>query len=658
MRIKNIIGLMAVSAMPFVSCDPMQDINEALDKKAEADKNGGNSNVQKTLNYELTAADYTSISKKALAAATNAQDSTYAKAVGTQGAFNQYITPQPYLPDLMKSLYPGLGNGSSVMVTLNTVTVAPELVQSLCGIPTHELDDEHYVEDHYDWFTPDHAISSHVATILGQHIEAPVANQLVLVNYNYSEEGPRVEELRSPCFAENFDGGAFTDKEPADKNGWTQYWVKGTNFQWKTRTNGDGMGAQFSSYGSKEEDETWLISPEVDLTNIADGQLSFGVKYSYQVAGHKPLSVWISSNYTEGDVTTAEWVDITSRFSYADQDNKTYHSAGSASLEDFAGKKIRAAFVYTGSDISSPAMTTTVLIDDIEISTVQTTVIPQAEVVDKHAVYQYNGSAWKEFTSGKLSDEATSNTSVYALHPEDYDEMGTSGPGKNNNFSSSLLPHNYIPQFLASKNPYAQVGEQKVVVYQFVNSSKEVVNEAALYTLDANRVWQPESTLTAVTEQYLNIGSAWVFDPTITFTMLEADYQAIVNWVADNKGEKWLDQRYLAKKNAEMWCGASAYYKNMDFTIALRRGASADPEGTLTGLNDEQAYALFQERIKNDGLPAVLKARYPDAPAMTSGVTQYYQVVYLVYPERAYYMMKYEGLGGGEFKYVEGPIKQ
>ncbi|MEG2945250.1 MAG: hypothetical protein RR837_00695, partial [Bacteroidales bacterium] len=296
-------------------------------------------------------------------------------------------------------------------------------------------------------------------------------------------------------------------------------------------------------------------------------------------------------------------------------------------------------------------------IDDIAVTTEKTTATPQAEVVQQYAIYQYNGSLWKPFTSGNLTPEATKSTPVYALQPADYDEMGTNGPGKNNNFSSSLLPANYLPQFLAQKYPYAQIADQQVIVYQYY-SNKKVSNEAALYTLDSMRVWQPEASLTSSTEQYLNIGTAWVFDPTITFTMLQTDYQEIVNWVAENKGEKWLDQRYLEKKNAEMWCGASAYYKNMDFTIALRRGEAADPDGTLVGLTDEEAYALFQERIKNDGLPAVLKARYPDAPATTSGVTQYYQVIYLVYPERANYMIKYEGLGNGEFKYIEGPTKQ
>lgn len=658
MRIKEIIGLIALVLLSLFGCDPMHDIDKALDAKQEADKGGGNSNVQKTLTYELTTADYSTISKAALAAATTAEDSTYAKAVASQKAFNEWISPQKYIPALIKSLYPGLGNGSSVMITLNSVTVPPVLVQNLNGMSTYKLEAADYPNSLYDWFTPEDPAETFLPAILAKNIPDAVTGQFQLANYNYSAAEPKIEVLRSPSFNENFDESDYADRDNVDKDGWSQYFVKGEKYQWQTRPNGNGLGAQFSSYKSGEDNEAWLISPEVDLTNVPDGILSFGVKYSYAIAGHQPLTVKVSSNYVSGDVNAGvEWMDLTSLFSYPGEDNKTYHTSGNVSLEAFSGKKVRIAFVYTGSGISDPAMTTTVLIDDIAVTTEKTTATPQADVVQQYAIYQYNGSLWKPFTSGNLTPEATESTPVYALQPADYDEMGTSGPGKNNNFSSSLLPANYLPQFLAQKYPYAQIGDQQVVVYQYY-SNKIVSNEAALYTLDSMRVWHPESALTTSTEQYLNIGTGWVFDPTITFTMLQADYQEIVNWVADNKGEKWLDQRYLAKKNAEMWCGASAYYKNMDFTIALRRGESADPEGTLVGLTDEEAYALFQERIKTDGLPAVLKARYPDAPATTSGVTQYYQVVYLVYPERANYMVKYEGLGNGEFKYIEGPIKQ
>lgn len=610
--------------------------------------------MKKSVDYELVAADYSSISKSALANATTKEDTTFAKAVASQKAFNQWVKPQDYLPALLKSKFAGLGNGSSAMITLNTVTVAPELVQSLTGIANYQLTKSDYANPLVDWFTPERLPQQSIPSILLKQFPEAAANEYRLVKYNYSEEEPNIESVRSSFFGEDFENG-FTDKGPIDQNGWTQYFVKGTKFKWQARTSPEGLGAQFSSYNSGEDNEAWLISPEVDLTTVPDGMLTFDVRYAYSVKDHKPLTVMVSDNYSEGDVTTAKWTDITSLFTYPNETNTTLHSAGEASLSNFTGKKVRIAFVYTGSSLSTPALTTTVLIDNIDISRVQLTAIPQAEVIPQNAVYMFNGTKWSLFTSGKLSSTAINSTPIYSVQIADYTEMGESGPGKNDYFSSSILPANYLPQFLSMHFPYAQIGDQRVLVYQYGNISS---NTADLYTLDSMRVWKPLSALTVSNEQYLNIGTGWIFDPTITFNLLKSDYQVAVDWVIENKGEQWLDYRYVAKRNSEMWFGASAYYGNLDFTLSLRRSENCDPEGTLAGLSDDEAINLFHTRVKDEALPAILKARYPDAPATTSGVTQYYQVIYLVYPERANYMVRYEGLGNGEFKYIEGPSKQ
>ncbi|MEG1587273.1 MAG: choice-of-anchor J domain-containing protein [Bacteroidales bacterium] len=655
MRIKNILGLVGLSVLSLQGCDPMHDIDKALDAKEEADRDGGNSNIQKSLNYTLAAADYAAISKAALANAKTPEDSTLAKSVASKLALNQFVKSSEYLPAIMKSKYPGLGKGSSVMVTLNYVTVLPKLVDNLNGIANFKLTKEDYQNPLVDWFTPERTPGKNIPAILASRIESPVDQEFRLVFYKYSEQEPDIESAVSPFFTEDFNEG-YADKDVIGLRDWSQYNIKG-QYTWQARPATDGFGAQFSSFKSGEENESWMISPQINLDGIPDAKLSFDVKYSYASKGHQPLTVMVSDNYTAGNpLLDATWTDITSLFSYPNEPNTTMHPAGDASLAGFAGKKIYVAFIYKGTSVGETPQTTTVLLDNVCLNRVQLTAKPNAEVIPQNAVYQFSGGKWNLFTAGKLDAEATGNTAVYTMQVSDYNEMGESGPGKNDNFSSSLLPANYLPQMLAQKYPYAQVGDQKIVVYQFYN--KTVSNEADLYTLDSMRIWKPLSALTTVKEQFLNIGKEWVFDPTLKITMVSADYQAIVNWVLENKGEKWLEQKYLEKKNSEMWCGASAYYSNMNFTMGLRRSADADPDGTLTGLSDESAIALFHERIKEDGIPAVLLARYPDAPAMTSGVTQCYEVSYLVYPEKAYYMIKYEGLGNGQFKYLEGPVKQ
>lgn len=61
--------------------------------------------------------------------------------------------------------------------------------------------------------------------------------------------------------------------------------------------------------------------------------------------------------------------------------------------------------------------------------------------------------------------EYTGSPMLYMLYSEDYDAMGA--PGKYNNFSSSVLPENYLPQFAASKLTYAQVGDEVQFLYKY-----------------------------------------------------------------------------------------------------------------------------------------------------------------------------------------------
>ena len=660
---KEILGSAALSLLALTACDPMSDIYKQLDEINKDAMNGGESTVVKEFDYTLTSTDYSTASKAALALATTAADTTAAKAIATQLAFNETFTAPQFVPTLLRSNFPGLGNGSTITVTSNSVTVAPELVQSLTGIATYTLTADEYPGDN-DYFTPAAPVAASMPGILKAAMPEAESGDIVLASYRYSEIA-----MPSDIFFDDFDqsGHANYDYFPTEGDGWfAAYFVTAIdgltpkNYSWQYRTNtyGDNLlGAQFSSYNSNEIDNAWLITPAIDLTGVSKPELSFGFKISNNVVGHKPLTVKVSTDFA-GDVASATWVDITSTFANDVNPNvNTDYASGNsgvASLANFSGKTIRIAFIYDGNSAvteSHPIKgTTTLMIDDVKVAPASegTTTAP---IETLYSLYKYNGSAWASLSYGYLDADATSTTTIYAVQPDDYSAMGNT----NKYFSSSVAPANYLPQLLAQQHPYAQVGNQIVVVYQYGSAT---TNQAALYTVNDSRVWAPENTLTAESGQYICTGTAWVFDPTITFTMAKTDYQYIVDWVYDNLGEKWLDQRYLSKKNAEMWCGASSYYGNMDFTISLRRGESADPDGTLTGKTDEECYAIFHERIVNDGLPAVLKGRYPDAPALTSGVEQYYQVIYYTYPEKIYYMAKYKGLGNGQFEFVEGPIQQ
>ena len=651
MQLKRTINLFLFSCILLSACDPMHDIDKALDAQEELEKAGGKSTFSKALTYTMTESDYKSISKAALAAATNASDSALAKAVASQFAFNNWATSSTFAPALLKNLFPGVGNGSTVTLTSNYVADVPLGLEPLNGISSYTLIDNDYPDPTIEWFSPKSSATDYLPEILKNQFPNAQPNDLQLAFYNYSDGEISYSDQLTTLTMEDFESGYEINQE-INTQGWSQYLPVGS-YSWVIKTYNDNQYAQFSSYKSKEANEAWLISKEYDLTNIDNAELSFKTKYRNVSNDHTPLMIKISADYLE-DASKATWTDVSDNFSLPTEMTDNFVSSGQFSLKNYKDKKIRVAFVYLGDDTQSK--TTTVQIDEIQIQQKKMVPVSSAPIYKKNQLYQYSGSAWIPFTEVILDPESSDKTDIYCLQSNDYDEMG-SGPGYRDNFSSSVNPDDYIPQFLALKYPYAQPASQLVVIYQYY-SNKKLNNQAGLYTFNESRVWEPYATIQTRDEQFVNNGTNWLFDPTITFTMGTSDYQAIVDWVAKVKGDEWLDYRYIDKQNAEMWCGASSYYSNMDFTLSLRRNENCDPTGSLKDLTDEQCENLFQKRITEDGLPAVLKARYPDMPAMTSGVAQYYQVIYLVYPSRVYYMTKYKGLGNGEFEYVEGPTAQ
>lgn len=84
--------------------------------------------------------------------------------------------------------------------------------------------------------------------------------------------------------------------------------------------------------------ESWLISPEIDLTSIADSYLTFEHAGGYFGEASKEATVWVSAG---GD----NWVQLViEKNNYPT--SWTFVNAGHWSLKDFAGSKIRIAFKY------------------------------------------------------------------------------------------------------------------------------------------------------------------------------------------------------------------------------------------------------------------------------------------------------------------------
>jgi Domain of unknown function (DUF6359) len=139
--------------------------------------------------------------------------------------------------------------------------------------------------------------------------------------------------LYSETFASSF--GLFTSKSVLGDQVWT---LSSNSYI--------GMSGYVSATKLSYANEDWLISPEINLTNIPAANVSF--EYVAHLMGDvsKEITVWVSDNYvTDSLPSKATWVQLTTSL-IADPGNYVFTSSGQISLTAFSGKKIKVALKY------------------------------------------------------------------------------------------------------------------------------------------------------------------------------------------------------------------------------------------------------------------------------------------------------------------------
>lgn len=112
------------------------------------------------------------------------------------------------------------------------------------------------------------------------------------------------------------------------------------------------------------------------------------------------------------------------------------------------------------------------------------------------------------------------DVTTYELSSDDYDSMGD-GPGKYNNFSSSDLPEDYLPTFLAINYPYAVKGETIVIMYKYYSGGTTV--EAGEYFFDGMD-WEEYQSTIPTTSPFKFSNGNWVIVPPITYVLTTDDH--------------------------------------------------------------------------------------------------------------------------------------
>lgn len=624
---KNILFILGLIGLIFTACDPTESIYNDLDEAKEPYK--------EAIMVDFVDDDYTDMANWYKTAHQTTEDSALADELKDKKAFSMSIPSEKFVPLYLGNTYLALDKNSSANVTLNFDEGETETQVLYKSAVEYRLSDNDYESvggkvAEYGFFMPSFPADDYISDILVNAIDDAVEDELRLVRYQYVNEDPTLPSTVD-VFKDDFQ--VYDYKDPIDQNGWLDVATVGDRI-WEGRTFSDNAYPQASAFRASGDIEMVLVSPAVDLSGSDDNKLSFDVNVGfYNHTTTTPLKIYIISDF-DGDATNrTSWVDVTDNFTIPTEPSSTYGVMGPAGVMDLDAYNgsINVAFVYTG----NATETSTIQVDNFRVYA--------GAKLDSERAYQYykfDGSAWE-----------LDNETVRILQAFEYDEMGS--PGKYNNFSSSDKPEDYIPNFLLKNYPYALMDDVKSIAYHYFSGGTSV--RVDNYKRNAIS-WEKVESVIEKTEQYVHNGSAWFFDPTVSFTIGKDDYQIIVDAVKDTHPE------LIDRGNSEYYYGASAWYSNFDMRNTKRTtGDFAQTE--YDGLSSDEIQAKIAERVQ-EGILVMLKAKFPDAVTQVNGIDVNYVVTYKVYDndlKKFFYTVTYKCTKAGpsaDFELVEGPVKE
>lgn len=263
----------------------------------------------------------------------------------------------------------------------------------------------------------------------------------------------------------------------------------------------------------------------------------------------------------------------------------------------------------------------------------------RAATEKKFAMYQYNAGTW------------TAASKTIFVNPSDYAEMGLS----NNNFSSTVKPANYLPQFLGKNFPYAQNGDTEAVVYSYYDGKNTVLG-AQEYNYTSGS-WILNNNIIQVTDQFVFNGTVWNFDPSIVINLKKGDaytkefMQVNVDGVKEKFGSEYVD----SYGNSEFYYGSSGYYGNVDLTPAKWKLYAP-----YSSMSVEEIRQVQTEHATSGIFVFALEHYHADmdlVPGVDVTVTINYDT-YDSSASAAVYQIKYLVTGKGQFEYIPDSYKK
>lgn len=244
--------------------------------------------------------------------------------------------------------------------------------------------------------------------------------------------------------------------------------------------------------------------------------------------------------------------------------------------------------------------------------------------------WAFDGSTWAVY----IADiEVPSSINRYDLVVDDYNAMGFDEMFEEEDDTD------LISVFLEQNMPYAVDGDVYTVTYKYLDD--DVITRGATEYTKVEGAWVAYQSTIAKTDQYVKSTTGWVYDPSVLYTMVDSDYQLIVDYVKSDIGEEYVD----SYGTADSYYGTSAYYKEFN----IRDG------------DFDASFATWEDAVK-EAVGVFLTLRFPDAAAQVDGVDVNYVVTFAGYAgSMVDYTITFKCTKSGpspEFEYVEGPTEK
>ncbi len=536
--------MIMISGVLFTNCNPLEDITDVLDAQEKP--------VVGEDKITLTSEDY------------DALELDFEN-------FNSVDEAKLKLPPFLSEKYPFWGQGSSVIVNFNLFDGNPEEAGDLVNADELDLAIDDYAFSESETlasypgltstdfsevlgFYPSIDPTDFFEDILEANFLTPEEGQIELVKYIQYSEIPVVSIATNFSLQEDFDyGGSGGDLTTISGGNWSAHSgsdpVVGYDTSSLSMTDypNSGIGGSVIIDGSGSEDVNSAFpqissgivyaSTLVNLSAVSTGTYFFHVKddafdFSGRVgakgdgAGKILFGIGASSSTltygtTPYDLNTTYLLvasyNIDSGLSnlyVLSTAEATEPTTPEATNSGSAGRLVSAVAFRQGfggvtGTVDGVRVATTwngIMVNDVAVNVA-------GEKTNEGVYYSFDGSDWDAVDD------------VLYLTAEDYDSMGEASgqPGRFNNFSSSVLPENYLPTFLDLNDPFAQEEDELFVVYRFfIGGDFGTVTKGNLYTKTGG-VWMPSiSTL-----QFGHDGSSWVPDNTIRHSLTSTDISFI-----------------------------------------------------------------------------------------------------------------------------------